>query len=231
MADGGQLTPEKQLLKLIEQSKDEQSPSLNVKIQGAKLDRAGKSFLSLGALRGALFGRFSFLKRSTAKKITASRQRFDLKRFNILLAVVAFCLLVYVAGDTVASALSLQKSPNFNFQKETSMAAESTPASSLKDSAYYLQKVSSRDIFKEGGLAAKKETKKEAVSQDNPIKNSLSLVGISWSQNPDVIIEDKTKQKTFFVKRGQMVGDSVKVEAIFKDHVILSYDGQEFELR
>ncbi len=35
----------------------------------------------------------------------------------------------------------------------------------------------------------------------------------------------------YTVKRGQTVGEGVKVEAIFKDHVVLSYEGQEFELR
>ena len=46
-----------------------------------------------------------------------------------------------------------------------------------------------------------------------------------------MIIEDKAIQKTYFVKRGQTVGNNVKVEAVFKDKVVLSFDGQEFELR
>ena len=44
------------------------------------------------------------------------------------------------------------------------------------------------------------------------------------------MIEDKQSVKTFFVKRGQMIGP-VKVEAIFKDKVVLSYEGEEIELR
>ena len=54
---------------------------------------------------------------------------------------------------------------------------------------------------------------------------SLKLVGISWSDNPDAIIEDTKDTKTFFVKIGQKIGD-VKVQAIFKDKVVLSYQGK-----
>jgi type II secretory pathway component PulC len=60
---------------------------------------------------------------------------------------------------------------------------------------------------------------------------NLALVGISWSSNPDAIVEDKSQQRTYFVKRGQMVGENVKVEAIFKDHVVVSFEDKEYELR
>ena len=46
----------------------------------------------------------------------------------------------------------------------------------------------------------------------------------------DAMIEDTQALRTFFVKRGQMLGQ-VKVEAIFKDKIILSCDGEEAELR
>ena len=71
----------------------------------------------------------------------------------------------------------------------------------------------------------------EGLAETAEAVKSLALVGISWSKDPDAIIEDKAHQRTFFVKRGQMVGDNIKVEAVFKDHVVLSLDGQEFELR
>jgi type II secretory pathway component PulC len=44
------------------------------------------------------------------------------------------------------------------------------------------------------------------------------------------MIENADEQKTYFVKRGQTLGD-VKIEAILKDKVILSCLGQEVELR
>ena len=58
----------------------------------------------------------------------------------------------------------------------------------------------------------------------------LKLVGISWSNNPDAMVEDTKALKTFFIKRGDMIG-KFRVEAIFKDKIILSFEGEEVELR
>ena len=59
---------------------------------------------------------------------------------------------------------------------------------------------------------------------------NLNLVGISWSDDPDAMIEDTQALRTFFVKRGDYIG-SIKVEAIFKEKVLLSVDGEEVELK
>jgi type II secretory pathway component PulC len=57
------------------------------------------------------------------------------------------------------------------------------------------------------------------------------LVGIAWSNDPEAMIEDGKNKRTFFVKRGQTLDDEVKVVTIFKDKVILTFKGKEFELR
>jgi type II secretory pathway component PulC len=231
MAENGPLTPEKQLLKLIEGSKDAAPRSSGA----ASPQSLGRGRFSLGALRGALVGRFSFFRRTAQKKLASPKRRsiISLTAVNRTLAVAVFAAFLYVAGDALASAIALQRPANFTANREASGAASSDRVSPLNESAYYLQKVAARDIFKEGGQpAVSKEVSKGPVSvESNPATSSLSLVGISWSANPDVIIEDKERKRTYFVKRGQVVGDGVKVEAIFKDHVVLSYEGQEFELR
>ena len=109
-------------------------------------------------------------------------------------------------------------------------AKEFTP---LKEEAFYAQKVGARDIFKGKKEAVQqKDNKKEAqAAEANEKLKNLSLVGISWSANPDAIIEDKTAQRTYFVNRGQSVGGGINVSAIFKDKVMLEIDGQEFELK
>jgi len=45
-----------------------------------------------------------------------------------------------------------------------------------------------------------------------------------------MIIEDTQAKRAYFLKRGQMIND-FEVKAIFKDKVILSYQGEEIELR
>jgi type II secretory pathway component PulC len=60
---------------------------------------------------------------------------------------------------------------------------------------------------------------------------NLKLVGISWSNDPDVMIEDTQNHRTLFLKKGRLINNEIKVEAIFKDKVVLSYQGEEIELR
>ncbi len=237
MAQEPGLTPEKQLLNLIENGQKAETgtgtgvPGAPAAAQTKTAARSGR--FSLGALRGAVLGRFSFFKRTTTKKISKSKIRLSLGLANKFLAAAAVVLFFYVASDVTFSMMELGKAPNLLFQdgkaQTPSAAGQVSP---LRDQAYYSQKISSRDIFK--GEAEKREKKKEAAAPladaGEKFKN-LSLVGISWSSNPDAIIEDKDRQKTFFVKRGQMVGADIKVESILKDRVILSFDGEEFELK
>jgi hypothetical protein len=225
MADDRQITPEKQLLSLIEGKESEGGKS---PLEAARTKRSTLNALSFGSL----FGRLSFFKRATKKKMSAPSKfsiSFVLVNRVLLVAVISFA--VYVVGDTVASALSLAHLPNIVPQGEKIGPGSEGKVSPLKEESYYIEKVNSRDIFKEYKEADQRKEKKEAPASENEAMKNLSLVGISWSADPDVIIEDKSQQKTYFVKRGQTVGNGVKVEAVFKDKVVLSVEGQEYELR
>ena len=230
MAEDRQVTPEKQLLNLIE---DPLAMTKGAAVQKARVKRAGAGLLSWTSARGALFGWLSFFKRSTQKQVSRTKFTVSFKTANRVLLLVSVGLFIYLAADTFASAVSLMHPPNFVLQKDQSIDLTPEKMSPLKDELYYTGKASSRNIFGEfKEPAAKKGEKPAAQSADNneAIK-ALSLVGISWSASPDAIVEDKTKQKTYFLKRGQEFGDGIKVEAIFKNKVVLSLDDQEFELK
>ncbi len=103
----------------------------------------------------------------------------------------------------------------------------------LKNISYYSERISSRDIFKPA-----QGYQKEAEAPQAPIPaetskeaQNLSLVGISWSANPEAMIEDTETKRTFFVRKGQPVGSDGKVVMIFKDRVIINVKGKEFELK
>lgn len=222
MAENGTPTPEQQLLKLIESGKGANASPASAK---------ARTVPSLAGIKGALAGRFSFWKRARAKQ---GGPALDLAAVNRLLAIVAVALLAYVTFDAAASAMSLRTPPNISIaDRRGATPVSEREVSPLKESSFYLEKVAARDIFKEGPrervepVAAQKET----VVETPEVAGQFSLVGISWSANPDVIIENKAEQRTYFVKRGQPVGAGVKVEAVFKDHVVLSHEGQEFEIR
>ncbi len=229
MADDKPVTPEQQLLKLIEGSKSSQGQGIPA---GRGPAKAGG--FSLAKLPGLLAGRLSFMKRRSAKRSAAGPGfSLDIAGMNRMFAVAVGCLLVYVVFDAAASATNLRRPPNFAPPKDVKAAFALEPIEPMKESSYYLQKVSSRDIFREGRkpeAVVAQAPAQAAVETAEAVKN-LALVGISWSANPDAIIEDKAHQRTFFVKRGQVVGDNVKVEAIFKDHVVVTFEDNEYELR
>ena len=227
MADERNITPEKQLLRLIEgQGKD---PASNI-IPGPGSKRNPQKLVGFGHLRDKFLGKLSFLKRTSRKRPAAKRKMtVELGTVNIALGVLVAALVLYVAGDAIASVAALRHPTNFTMNSDKNLSYTPQTTSALREAAFYMDKVSSRDIFHEKRPVLEK--KKALPSADNGALKIYSLVGISWSSNPDAIIEDKEKSKTYFVKRGQIIGDNVKVEAIFKDKVVLSKDEQEFELR
>jgi hypothetical protein len=129
--------------------------------------------------------------------------------------------------------VGLKKNPVFDLRSRAGVGTVSTrDAPALKSSvSVYLEKIRQRDIFSLGERTASFVAESRGPSSRIiSATENLKLVGISWSNDPDAMIEDKKALRTFFVKRGQMIG-YVKVQAIFKDKVILSYGGEEIELK
>lgn len=227
MAQERSLTPEKQLLKIIETSK---MNSLGVHAQTTR--RHSLSWLNFGAW----LGRISFLKVRLEKWSQGfSLEQFDVKVTNRVLGFLVVIFLLYFFGSMVTSLVNLSKAPRLESNAPVARIETRLPEpSGLKKAAsYYLDKVRERDIFTMGlkKIAAEKPGANTGPSAKSlEVAASLKLVGISWSNDPDAMIEDTKGLKTFFVKRGEMVGDA-KVQAIFKDKVVLSLDNEEFELK
>ncbi len=226
MAEERNLTPEKQLLKLIEDPKSK--ATIAMEAQAVKYN----SFLSLGAW----LGRFSFFKEKTGKWFKSGRHQNpdNIRMINQILALVIAVTLVYFIFNLFISLSKMHKTPNLQFKMpDTVKQVPLKESSLLRNTSYYLEKVRQRDIFKMGSIgssSAGDAAKREAISKIMELSQNLKLVGISWSDDPDAMIEDTKAARTFFIKRGQMVGD-LKVQAIFKDKVVLSYGKEEVDLR
>lgn len=72
------------------------------------------------------------------------------------------------------------------------------------------------------------EAAKEASVKE--IKANLNILGIITGDNNQAIIEDKGLKKTFFLYKGDSVGEA-KVVDIENNTVILDYKGEKIELR
>jgi len=131
------------------------------------------------------------------------------------------------------SVINLNKGSGLNFEIKESAASSAIPeVSLLKAGTYYLGKARARDIFKMVLTSEAEEPQETEITVSKILEASqnLKLVGISWSEDPDVIIEDTNQERAYFLKRGQKIND-LTVKAIFKDKVILSYNDEEVEIK
>ncbi len=232
MAQERPTTPEKQLLDLIEDPKEQG-------VSPKKIKRRSFNLFSFSAFRG----RLSFFQESMQSGTFFRNILPDIKGLNRILKVCIVFLLAYLVGNFAMSMDRLKKVPEF--VTKSSRGSKEIPAAGLssKKISYYLEKPRSRDIFKFGDFGVEDIEEKgddfevappevEVLSQGAILAQQLGLVGISWSDDPDVMIENIETKKIHFLKRGERIDNLIKVEAVFEDKVILTYDnGKEMELR
>lgn len=222
------LTPEKQLLKLIENPKQDA-----LKAESRK--REGKKWFSAAVLKG----KFSFWKSFSATRFLSLKQYtttpVGIHRVNSALKILMIIGGVYFLYSVVGMAIELNRASNLIFSPEKNVQKVEEEPAQLKNLSYYLEKVSNRNIFQIPEAKPQKPKEKEEAAQVKEKKEEVSknyaLVGIAWSANPEAMIEDTVNKRTHFMRRGQMIDNNVKVVTIFKDKVILSIDGKEVELK
>jgi hypothetical protein len=217
-------TPERELLKFIEGKHS--SPDIKVKSSARK----GRSFFSLGGLRG----RFSYF-RARAGKLSFGEFGKDLRSINIMLIVATVLIAAGIIFDLSQAITGMPDKLEAAFAIDSSRPSyEPKEVVPLDNLSSYLEYARQRDIFQ---MVSKVQPEVSVAAQAQvtvkPIvvkTENLKLVGISWSRDPDVLIEDTKANKTFFLKRGDLIND-VTVKAVFRDKVILSYEGDEVELK
>ena len=223
-------TPEKQLLDLIEDPKEQG-------VSPKKIKRRSFNLFSFSAFRG----RLSFLQESMQSGAFFRNALPDIKGLNRILKVCIALLFVYLVGNFAMSRDRLKQVPEF--VSKSSRGSKEVPAAELssKQISYYLEGPRSRDIFKFGDFGVPEIEEngdevaaptEEVLSHAEVLAQQLGLVGIGWSDDPDVMVENVETKKIYFLKRGERIDNLIKVEAIFQDKVILTYDnGKEMELR
>ena len=224
MAQEKNVTPEKQLLQLIE------DPKKNDNLKTAAIKHRGMSFFA----PAAWLGRFSFFKGRVKVWSHHPGEAFqiDIKLINNLLFLSMLILAFYVTGYTYTSIMHLKKGFKIDFEAVHAGKAKTFQAATLlKAASYYLEKARQRDIFKM--VVQKKEPGQDVGGPSARLMEAtqdLRIVGISWSKDPDAMIENTKTRATYFLKKGN-VFNNIKVEAIFKDKVVLSFEGEEIELQ
>lgn len=170
----------------------------------------------------------------TGRVFQVRLEALRLSTLNLLLSGAIIVVGVYMVFSVMSSvresrrALDVSGNPN----SAISRAAQSSPFV-LKDIAYYEERIGERDIFHIGGKISKSQKEVEIVKKAaiTELTNNLRLVGISWSDTPDAMIEDTAKSVTYFLRPGESMENGVRVKEITKDMVLLEYDKETFELK
>ena len=208
---------ENQLLKLIQNPKEE----FTKKEIGR---RAWQSFFSVSALKARASFLIERLKHVDKKDVLDPR--------GILRTCIVVLSVVFVV-NVIMGWRGVYHIPRLSANKKAT-ADLTGGISASKNIAEYLDPARHRDLFKFGSAETSEESSASAEapaeSNEGPLDN-LALVGISFSEDPDAMIKDNTTQEVYFLKRGDRIGKNMKVEAIMKDRVIISYQGKEIELK
>lgn len=193
MAEDRPLTPEKQLLNIIEK------PMSPGSLRAATIKYHSLSLFSLSAIKG----RFAFLKNRF--DMSGGFQHPDIKLLNIVLRACVFILAFYFVANLATEVARLKKDFKFRVKMEKAEAQSAQEiVSALKAPSYYLEKSRERDIFT---IGMKKQAAEGGALSGGPSQaiieatKDLKLVGVSWSNDPDVMIEDTKTQRTFFPEK------------------------------
>lgn len=218
------LTPEEKLLRMIESPKGAM-PSSRPMNSGRR---------NLQDLK--LSWKFIFEKYS---KLVKERYQdyLNLRVANIIFLSLSVAATIYVGFDFPLG----NPRPNILTQIQSAARKFDIGNLSLDELApvsIFTQEITQRNIFSLPESAAPKPSVAAATSaaasgsdaKSKEATTTLKLVGIIWSSVPQAIIEDTQDSRTHLLNRGGKIKDA-RVKDILKDRVILSYDGQEIELR
>ena len=235
-------TPEEQLLKLIEGGGNPAAPKAGASpsAEKSKIDLpagTGKSSLpGLGKISGFLE---HFKGRLFKPQNTSSTAVMDIKHVNRALAGVVVLAVLYLIVDGLFFKAGDAK---FMAQVSTSDAVfpmSAATSSMATDLQVYKNNLQRRNPFlppqvheaagPANSAAGATSAAGAAAGTMNEMLQAYKLVGISVSDQPLAMIEEVSSGRTFFLRKGQEF-KGMKVQAVSREKVTLTYEGQEGDL-
>jgi len=151
---------------------------------------------------------------------------FNLEITNRILIVILGGLIIFLFVDFI------YLKPDFKkiYEKISALPAarlKKRDVIYLKPLSAYLDASAKRDIFNPIAIT-KEDMYVERIVRLEELTKGLSLVGIFWGKNPEVMIEDTEEKKTYFLRRGQTI-KGIKIDSILEDRVILEHNNETME--
>lgn len=169
-----------------------------------------------------------------AGSLAKSPSSFGLKDVNKGLAVLILIFAVVFSMSLFNNLRVSKQELKFDVE-ELAAPKGAIVLPTFKDIAEYLQTVSNRNIFQPYEKKIVEEKNEEDLPTTPKVAEKISswkLVGVSWIDTPEsttAMIEDGQTSMTYFVKTGE-VFKGVKVESIYADRVVVSFDGEIMDL-
>jgi len=115
---------------------------------------------------------------------------------------------------------SIEAKEKMSVQKEKSKLQPD-----IRPFGLYSTGIKQRNIFSSAAL----DSEKPIGTASADLIKDINLVGIVSGDEPQAIIEDKKAQKTYYLKKGQLIGQ-LQLADIQDGKIILDYEGQRYEL-
>jgi len=215
MANKG-LSPEEQLLNLIE------------KEDGSKAKKPKKKLSFTSSKLGKLFTPFSRMGPALKKLKGRMRGESPLEFINKAFIVLCSVVICYSVVDFIFNKKDIEKFYNTvpNIRRAGDEAGKIV---ALRPFLHYLVVAQRRNIFNPIEIVKEADVIQEKKLTLQNLLADLVLVGIAWGEEPQAMIESKETKQTYFLNKGETI-NSLKIERILRDKVILSHEGQEAEL-
>ena len=180
----------------------------------------------------SLLGYFKVAAQALAVRSASGAQYLAIfRRIEVINRSLAIVLVVLLSGFVYTLAFgrpSMEKTVR-NLARPPVRVSKPANHEAFMSPEEYVKTSRQRDIFSREQRSAVASP----AGADKPgtprVKTDLQLVGIYFSEQPEVIIEDKAEKKTYFLKEGENI-KGIKVKSIRQDRVILESDGMDWEL-
>ena len=164
----------------------------------------------------------------SVKKIKKRKIGINIESSNRFLIVVCSLIICFSIFDFILN----KEDINIFYERISNTRAKEHREKDivrLRPFLHYLAVVQRRNIFNPTEPTDDIDKTKEREKALQDFLKDLVLVGISWGKEPQAMIESKKLKQTYFLNVGDVISN-LKIEAILKNKVILSYKGQKGEL-
>lgn len=155
---------------------------------------------------------------------------FSIRTLNQILLVGIIICAAGLAYEMQSGMSLLQKNVDLSGDVKTPTAIAELALPVSKASAYYLEKISTRNIFRPY----------EAQMGKSPTAQNLAkrlakfkLVGVAWLDLPEtasIMVENTEDHSTYFIKQGEQL-EGVTVKTIYTDRAVFSYENEETTIK